>query len=65
MLSDIKNSIKYDICKIRNRHTVNPEDLKIFLQNMKIRKETRCVDCGCLIELEYDEDDKSYWVREI
>ena len=70
MLSDIKNyiknSIKYETtCKIRNHHKPISEDLEEFLKNMKNRKETFCVDCDAAIELEQDEDEESYWVREI
>ena len=67
MLSIFKSLAKYEwISKRRHHHEPRPEDLKDFLSNSKFPKETICVDCGSMLELELDQDEQdTYWVTEV
>ena len=67
ILEFLRSMIKYDIiCRRRNSHRPNEKDLESFLNDMEFKKETVCLDCGFLLEIEQDEHDrKSYWIYEI
>ena len=63
ILKDMKN---YEmICKKRDHHEPNQEDVEDFIKNRKFPKETFCTDCGIALELKLDaDDDEAFWIRE-
>ena len=67
MFQIIKSLVKYEtVCRRRNCHEPNPEDLDDFVKNLALPKETFCKDCESMLELRQDEDDESkYWITEI
>jgi len=66
-LQIVKSLVKYEtVCRRRNCHEPNPEDLEDFVKDLTFPKETFCQDCRFMLELKPDEDDKSrYWIEEI
>lgn len=66
MFEIVKSFAKYElVCKRRNCHEPNPEDLEDFLKNPAFRKETFCKDCGFMLELAQGDDKSKYWIDEI
>ena len=67
MLKILKNLKDYDlVCKKRDYHEPNPDDLEEFIKNSKFPTETFCKDCGFALELRTDDEDPDfYWVQEI
>ena len=59
---------KYElICKRRNYHEPEIKDLDEFMRSDTTDlKNTDCVDCGCALQLSFDDENSEiFWIEEI
>lgn len=54
------------VCRRRDRHEPLKEDVDEFMNCNMGTKNTTCIDCGCALQLELDDEDPTFfWVKEI